>query len=136
MSACHARTSPQKKRSTRTASNAAKRACGHDTNAPDTKNRFKSVPLFPYAVIVEHNHCDVKENYLYAKQMVIEKQSKRSDGSLVRDGYTPHLFDKNVNPDSIRRMAGHENIEMTIKYCRGRKSQEELEKKLEQIFSA
>lgn len=167
-------------------------------------------------------NCDIKGNYLYVKQMVIEKQSKASDGSLIRDGYTivphakssagmrkiylpakakeyferikelnrkhgypcadkdlvfqrkdgmcnqrvfdcrlkkyckpshlnlpfakschdirrsyiSHLFDKNVNPDSIRRIAGHENIEMTMKYCRGRKSQEELEKTLEQIFSA
>ncbi len=53
----------------------------------------------------------------------------------IRRSYISHLFDLGINPDSIRRMAGHKNIEMTMKYCRGRKSQEELEKILEQDFS-
>ena len=53
----------------------------------------------------------------------------------IRRSYISHLFDLGINPDSIRRMAGHKNIEMTMKYCRGRKAQEELEKILEQDFS-
>lgn len=53
----------------------------------------------------------------------------------IRRSYISHLFDLGINPDNIRRMAGHKNIEMTMKYCRGRKSQEELEKILEQDFS-
>lgn len=53
----------------------------------------------------------------------------------IRRSYISHLFDLEINPDSIRRMAGHKNIEMTMKYCRGRKAQEELEKILEQDFS-
>ena len=44
-------------------------------------------------------------------------------------------FDSGLNPDKIRRIAGHENIEMTMKRCRGRKSPEELEKVLEQSLS-
>ncbi len=37
-------------------------------------------------------NCDIKRNYLYINQMVIEKQSETSDGSLKRDGYmiVPH----------------------------------------------
>lgn len=53
----------------------------------------------------------------------------------IRRTYISHLFDLGINPDTIRRMAGHKNIEMTMKYCRGRKSQEELEKILEKNFS-
>lgn len=54
----------------------------------------------------------------------------------IRRTYISHLFDSGINPDTIRRMAGHENIEMTMKYCKGRKAQEDLEKILEQSFSA
>lgn len=54
----------------------------------------------------------------------------------IRRTYISQLFDLGINPDTIRRMAGHENIEMTMKYCRGRKTQEDLEKILEQNFSA
>lgn len=168
-------------------------------------------------------NCDIVDNYVYVRRMVIEKQVETTDGSLVRSGYMitehtkssagmrkiylsttareyftrikqlnkinkfpcgdndlvfqrkegemcnqrvfdcrlkkycnqnhlnltfakschdirrtyiSHLFDSGINPDIIRRMAGHENIEMTMKYCRGRKSQEELEKILEKNFSA
>lgn len=167
-------------------------------------------------------NCDIKESYLSINQMVIEKQSETSDGSLKRDGYmiVPHakssagmrmiylpekarryfeqirelnkkngypcgdedlvfqrkqgmcnqrvfdarlkkycnpkhlnlsfakschdirrtyismLYDSGVNPDTIRRLAGHENIEMTMKYCRGRKAQEELEEILERNLSS
>ncbi|MCM1058295.1 MAG: site-specific integrase [Firmicutes bacterium] len=49
----------------------------------------------------------------------------------IRRSYISHLFDLGLNPDEIRRMAGHENIEMTMRYCRGRKSQEELNQILE-----
>ncbi|MCI8571133.1 MAG: site-specific integrase, partial [Lachnospiraceae bacterium] len=49
----------------------------------------------------------------------------------IRLSYISRLFDSGLNPDEIRRIAGHENIEMTMKYCRGRKSSEELEKVLE-----
>lgn len=49
----------------------------------------------------------------------------------IRRSYISHLFDSGLNPDEIRRLAGHENIEMTMKYCRGRRSSEELEKVLE-----
>lgn len=53
----------------------------------------------------------------------------------IRRSYISRLFDSGLNPDEIRRIAGHENIEMTMKYCRGRKSAEELEKVLEQSLS-
>ena len=43
------------------------------------------------------------------------------------------LFDNGMNPDEIRRLVGHENIEMTMQYCRGRHSQEELAQILEDI---
>lgn len=49
----------------------------------------------------------------------------------IRRSYISHLFDLGLNPDEIRRIAGHENIEMTMKYCRGRKSHEELAEILE-----
>lgn len=40
----------------------------------------------------------------------------------IRRTYISKLFDStDMNPDMIRRLAGHENIEMTMKYCRGRK---------------
>lgn len=166
-------------------------------------------------------NCDIADNYLYVRRMMIENQIEASDGGLTRNGYTivehakssagmrkiylpekareyfaqinelnklnkypcadtdlifqrkegmcnqrvfdcrlkkycnpnhlnlpfakschdirrsyiSHLFDLGCNPDSIRRIAGHENIEMTMRYCRSRKSQEELEKILEQDFS-
>lgn len=54
----------------------------------------------------------------------------------IRRTYISKLYDSGVNPDTIRRLAGHENIEMTMKYCRGRKAQEELEKILEQSLSS
>ena len=50
----------------------------------------------------------------------------------IRRSYISHLFDIGINPDEIRRMAGHENIEMTMRYCRGRNSPEELARILEQ----
>lgn len=50
----------------------------------------------------------------------------------IRRTYISHLFDLRLNPDDIRRIAGHENIEMTMRYCRGRKSQEELARILEE----
>ena len=52
----------------------------------------------------------------------------------IRRSYISHLFDLGINPDEIRRIAGHENIEMTMKYCRGRKSQDELAELLERNF--
>jgi len=54
----------------------------------------------------------------------------------IRRSYISMLFDNGMNPDEIRRIAGHENIEMTMKYCRGRHSQEELAQILEQIESS
>lgn len=54
----------------------------------------------------------------------------------IRRTYISKLYDSGINPDIIRRLAGHENIEMTMKYCRGRKAQEELEKILEQSLSS
>lgn len=53
----------------------------------------------------------------------------------IRRTYISHLFDLGVNPDKIRRIAGHENIEMTMKYCRNRAEQDELELVLEQGLS-
>ena len=50
----------------------------------------------------------------------------------IRRSYISHLFDLGLNPDEIRRIAGHENIEMTMRYCRGRKSQDELVRILEE----
>lgn len=54
----------------------------------------------------------------------------------VRRTYISNLFDLGINPDTIRRMAGHENIEMTMKYCRGRISHAELANILEKGFTA
>ena len=51
----------------------------------------------------------------------------------IRRTYISMLFDNGMNPDEIRRLVGHENIEMTMQYCRGRHSQEELAHILEQI---
>jgi len=50
----------------------------------------------------------------------------------IRRSYITHLFDLELNIDSIRRKAGHENIEMTMKYCKNRKSEEADEKKMEE----
>lgn len=50
----------------------------------------------------------------------------------VRRSYITNLFDMGLNIDSIRRKAGHENIEMTMKYCKNRKSEEDDEKKMEE----
>ena len=46
----------------------------------------------------------------------------------IRRSYITHLFDIGVNPDGVRRRAGHESLEMTMKYCKDRKSEEEEEK--------
>lgn len=54
----------------------------------------------------------------------------------IRRTYISHLFDLNLlNADEIRRIAGHENIEMTMRYCRGRKDDEEIARILENGFS-
>lgn len=50
----------------------------------------------------------------------------------IRRSYITHLFDLDLNIDSIRRKAGHENIEMTMKYCKNRKSEDADEKKMEE----
>lgn len=50
----------------------------------------------------------------------------------IRRSYITNLFDMGVNPDGVRRRAGHENIEMTMRYCKNRKSEEEDEKKMEE----
>lgn len=52
----------------------------------------------------------------------------------IRRSYITHLFDLDLNIDSIRRRAGHENIEMTMKYCKNRKSEEEDERKMEEAL--
>ena len=46
----------------------------------------------------------------------------------IRRSYITHLFDLDMNLDAVRRRAGHESIEMTLKYCKDRKSEEEDEK--------
>lgn len=50
----------------------------------------------------------------------------------IRRSYITHLLDLELNIDYIRRKAGHENIEMTLRYCKNRKSEEEDEKKMEE----
>ena len=50
----------------------------------------------------------------------------------IRRSYITHLFDLGLNIDSIRRRAGHESIEMTLKYLKNRKSEEEEEQKMEE----
>lgn len=50
----------------------------------------------------------------------------------IRRSYITHLFDLDMNLDAVRRRAGHESIEMTLKYCKDRKSEEEDEKKMEE----
>lgn len=52
----------------------------------------------------------------------------------VRRSHITHLFDLGLNVDNIRRKAGHETIEMTMKYCKNRKSEEDDEKKMDEGF--
>jgi integrase len=52
----------------------------------------------------------------------------------IRRTYITHLFNSKLDNDTIRRIAGHNNIEMTLKYCRGRESQEEIAEILEDIL--
>lgn len=53
----------------------------------------------------------------------------------IRRTYISRLLDSGINPDTVRRIAGHEDIEMTMKYCRGCEERHELEAILEQAFS-
>ena len=53
----------------------------------------------------------------------------------IRRTYITNLFEKGLNADTIRRLAGHENIDMTMKYCRGRVSQNELTAILEKALA-
>lgn len=53
----------------------------------------------------------------------------------IRRTFISHLFDLGLNPEKIRRIAGHQNIEMTMKYCRNRAEQDEIELILEQGLS-
>ena len=44
----------------------------------------------------------------------------------IRRSYISSLFDLGINIETIRRLAGHEQIEMTMKYSRGRESFDEI----------
>lgn len=52
----------------------------------------------------------------------------------IRRTYISNLFEIGLNPDTIRRLAGHENIEMTMKYCRSRMDKDEVLALIEKDF--
>lgn len=54
----------------------------------------------------------------------------------IRRTYITSLFDAGLNIEIIRQLAGHENIEMTLKYCRDRMEPEELETALTAALSS
>lgn len=53
----------------------------------------------------------------------------------IRRTFISHLFDLGLNPEKIRRIAGHQNIEMSMRYCRNLAEQDEIELILEQGLS-
>ena len=57
------------------------------------------------------------------------------DGMICNQRVFDCRIHKYCNPDTVRRIAGHEDIEMTMKYCRGCEERHELEAILEQAFS-
>ena len=68
----------------------------------------------------------------YCKQLDIPYIKSPHD---VRRTYVSILFESGMNPDTIRRLSGHENIEMTYKYCISRSTTDTLSTQINDIFA-
>lgn len=52
----------------------------------------------------------------------------------IRRTYISMLLESGMNVDTIKKLAGHENIEMTLAYCRNRVPPDQLQSEIQHIF--
>lgn len=67
----------------------------------------------------------------YCKQLNLSYIRSPHD---IRRTYISMLLENGMNVDTVRQLAGHENIEMTLAYCRNRLQPDQIKNEIEKIF--